>query len=218
MAGEIQAPYQSGKICYFLIRDKNARIWNVDVFETFTTSNYETYGVEASEQGTSGYYTGTFPASAAPGQYNIEMKEQLGIAVDISDPTVSTGEVNWNGSAPIGISDLATSGQLSNALPIRISRGNMITNFPLYLKSAADHVTPFTSGVVSGRVSRDGAIPVPLQSGLVTEVGNGFYKTTLTSGDLNATTVALLFTARSLSGGNADPLPFSFVMQKSLSG
>jgi hypothetical protein len=78
-------------------------------------------------------------------------------------------------------------------------------------------VTPFTSGVVSGQIWRDGATsPSPLQSGAFTEVGNGFYNLqALTSGDLLATTVKLLFSAQGISGGQADVLPMSVVLQRS---
>ena len=113
----------------------------------------------------------------------------------------------------IPLSSLTSSGSLA---AIRITRGKMVQNFPLYMKSATDHVTPMTSGVVSGQISKDGGAFGPLQSGAFTERGLGFYSLqALTSGDLAANTIALLFTATGVSGGVSDPLAMSILTQPS---
>ena len=84
----------------------------------------------------------------------------------------------------------------------------------MYLKSSADHVSPFLSGQCSGQISKDGGAFVPMQSGIFTEIGQGFYKTTLTSGDTLANSLALLFNAVNLSGGQSDPLPMAILTQR----
>lgn len=212
MSAEIQLSYQADKTTYALIRNRTGAIWNGSSFETYVTANYSTYSISLTEQGTvSAFYTGTFPAAIPAGVYSLVAKEQVGGSVAETDPTVGTETYQWNGSATYPLADLATSGQLGVLAPLRIAKGTMVQNFPIYLKSATDHVTPITSGVVSGQVARDGGSFGVLQSGTVTERGLGFYDVTLTSGDLNATYAAkLLFTAT-----GADPVPYGLVMQRS---
>ncbi len=221
MAGELKAlTGRPGRTCYFLILDRNSLIWNGSAFETYATGNYLNYDIAATEVGTNlGLYKATMPASISPGVYDIVMKEQTGVnPVEGDSPVAMQDSLQWGGTATLPLSDMATSGQVSNALPIRIARGVMLQNFPLYLKSAADHITPMVSGIVSGQIARDAGAFGPLQSGNITEVGLGYYNVNLTSGDLNATTVKLVFTGRQVSGGNSDPLPFSFILQRTSGG
>lgn len=217
MSGELQISFQSNKLCYFLIRSRTGTIWNTAnlAFETYATVTYSDYDISGTEQGTSGFYTATFPATITPGIYSIVAKQQLGGSVAESDPTIGMGDYQWNGTVTLPLSDLATSGQLSQVGPIKIYRGQMVQNFLFTLVSSADHISNFTSGIVSGQVSRDGANFGALQSGTVTEVGLGYYKVNLTSGDLLANTIGLLFTGVGVSGGQADQRSFSFVLQRS---
>ena len=91
----------------------------------------------------------------------------------------------------------------------------MIQNFPIYLVSATDHVTPFVSGVISGQISRDGGAFGALQSGAFTEIGLGTYKLqALTSGDILCNTAALVFTGTGISGGTSDPRVFTLLLQR----
>lgn len=220
MAGELQFNYRSAATAYFLIRNRIGQVWNTSggtgAFENYQTTMYTSYAISATEQGSaSAYYTGTFPAAIPPGVYAVTAKNQLGGSPAESDQTIAVGDYQWNGSQTLPMSDLATSGQVSQFAPIRLARGSMIRNFGIYLKSSADHVTPFTSGVVSGQISRDGGSFGPLQSGAFTEIGLGFYNLqALTSGDLLGNTVNLLFTAAGISGGTSDPLPMSIVTQR----
>ncbi len=215
MANEIQFSYQAGRSTYILIRDRTGQIWNGTVFAAYVTANYGTYPVSAVEQGSaSALYAATFPVTIVPGIYGIVAKQQLGGSPAETDPTVAAGDYQWNGAVTLPLSDLATSGQISQFSPIKIYRGEMILNFPFKMVSSLDHVTPFTSGVVSGQISRDGGIFGALQSGLCIEVGMGWYKTTLTSGDLLANTAALTFTAQGISGGQSDPRDFAMILQR----
>lgn len=216
MAGEVQVSFQAGKTLYFLVRNNVGSIWNGSAFAAYATANLSTYAVSMTEQGTaSAYYAGTFPAAIAAGIYAITAKQQLAGSQAESDPTVATGDFQWNGTVVFPLSDLATSGQLGQVGPIRISRGSQILNFPFKMVSSTDHITSFTSGVVSGQIARDGGSFGVLQSGAFTEMGLGWYKVqALTSGDLLANTVALSFSANGISGGTADRRDFSFVLQK----
>jgi hypothetical protein len=126
------------------------------------------------------------------------------------------GDLEWNGTYVTPLSDLATSGQLGQIGPLRIARGTMLQNFQFKLVSSADHLTAFTSGVVSGQIARDGGTTFgPLQSGSFFEIGLGWYGlSALTSGDLLANTAALVITANGISGGTSDQRDFAFVLQR----
>lgn len=221
MAGEVQFNYQALKTTYFLVRSRTSQVWSTSggtgAFESYSTVNYESYVISATEQGTaSAFYAGTMPAAVPPGVYGITAKAQITGDPLETDPTIAGGDLQWNGTVTLPLSDLATSGQLSQIGPIKLARGVMVQNFPIYLKSSVDHVTPFTSGVVSGQIIKDGGnVFTALQSGAFSEVGNGFYNLqALTSGDLSAGSVKLLFTAAGISGGQSDPLPMGIILQK----
>lgn len=213
MSNELQGSYVHGATVYALVRNTVGQIWNTTtgLFETYTTANYSGYAITATEQGTaSAYYLANMPAAPA-GSINALFKAQVGASPAETDSTVDVGSLDWTGSAVATVANIPVSGTLQ---PIQIQRGVMILNYPIYLRSSSDHITPYTSGNVSGQISKDGGSFGPLQSGGFTEVGNGFYNLkALTSGDLAANTISLLFTATGQSGGTSDPLPQSFILQ-----
>lgn len=220
MAGEIQCSYKAAVTLYSVVRSPQSggMVWdNVSgYFTTYNTTLYSNYSVSLTQQGTaSAYYVGNFPTGIAPGTYNVVAKQQLGGSPAEADPTVAQGQLEWNGTRPLPLSDLVTSGQYAQSFPIPIAYGTMVRDFGIYFKSSVDHVTPFTSGVVSGQIVRGSGTWGPLQSGAFVEVGNGFYNLqALTSGDLAATTVKLLFTANGISGLSADPVAMTIVTQR----
>lgn len=220
MANELQAQYQAGVAVYAIIRNRIGQVWSTTAvaFVSYASIDYLNYVISLTEQGTaSGFYAGNFPSAITPGVYSIVAHRRVGTAGNEAetDPSIATGDYQWNGTVTLPLSDLATSGQLGQVSPIRLARGVQIANFPLYFKSSADHVTPLTSGIVSGQIARDGGSFGALQSGAFLETGLGFYTLqALTSGDLLANTVKLLFTANQVSGGPSDPLPMSFVLQR----
>lgn len=218
MANEIQFSFLHGATTYFLVRNKIGQIWNTAglTFESYLTANYMDYSTNATEQGTaSSYYAGTFPSAILPGVYDITAKQQLGGSEAETDPTIAVGDFEWGGTAVVPLSDLATSGQIAQMAPIRLARGTMIRNFPFKLVSAIDHVTPLTSGICSGQISRDGGAFGALQSGAFNETGLGWYTIqALTSGDLLANTASLSISAVSVSGGNADRRDMAFILQR----
>lgn len=217
MANELQISYGiSGKTLYAVVRNSISQPWRTDtnVFEAYNSANWSKYAISLTEQGVNGYYAGTFPAAIAQGTFAVTAYQQIGGTPAENDPRAGAGNYEWNGTAVAPLSDTATSGLIGQSLPLRLARGNMILNFPLYMRSASDHVSAFTSGVISGQISRDGGAFGALQSGLFSEVGLGIYKTTLTSGDLLCNTAGLVFTGVGISGGNADPLAMSFILQR----
>lgn len=220
MSSEIQASYAAGRTVYAQIRNRVGLIWStsggVGGFEGYLSANVADYAISMGQQGSaSAYYVGNWPTAMPAGVYNVVAKEQITASPLESDPTFAQGTEQWNGSALFPLSDLATSGQLGILAPLRLARGTMVRNFPFPMVSSADHVTPLTSGVISGQISRDGAAFTALQSGAFTEIGQGFYSLqALTSGDLLCDTAALLFTGAGISGGAADPRRFTLVTQR----
>lgn len=219
MAAELQVVNNSGTATYALVRNAVGQIWNGVAFEAYVTANYANYPINLTEQGSaSGYFTGSFPSTTA-GVYGIVYKTRAGGSPAESDATIAIEDAfQWSGIAVVANSDAATSGQVGMFLPQRIFRGQMLQNFPFSMVSSADHVTPFTSGIISGQISRDGGAFGPLQSGTAVagygEVGLGMYKVSLTSGDLNCNTAALVFQGTGISGGSADQRSFTLVMNR----
>lgn len=217
MSGEIQASYEASRTLDAIVRDRNGRPYSssgAGGFGTYTTFEYPEYAIAMTEQGTaSAFYTGDFPAVAA-GVYSVCVKARAGASPAETDPTVAQGDLHWDGSNAVGLSELATSGQVSRFAPQRVARGTMLQNFPFKMVSSADHVTPFVSGVISGQISRDGGAFGPLQSGAFSETGHGWYRVTLTSGDLLADTAALVFTGAGISGGQADQRDLGLILQR----
>jgi hypothetical protein len=217
MANEVIFRFRTGQTCGFLVFNRNGQVWRTDtnVFENYASANYANYPTSAVGQGTSSpYYVGNFPSAIPAGVYSISAFQQIGGSPAETDPVVATGDFQWNGTAEFPLSDLCTSGQAALISPVKVYRGEQILHFPFKMVSSADHITPFVSGVVSGQVSRDGGAFGALQSGAFTEIGLGWYQTTLTSGDLLGNTVALVFTANGISGGQADQRDFGFILQK----
>lgn len=221
MSGEVQfiSPV-AGATCYFLLRNSTSQIWNssgAGAFEAYATANYSSYTIAATQQGTaSSFYAGTFPtAITTPGVYSIVAKKQDGGSAVETDTSIANGDIQWNGTATLPLSNLATSGQVSQVGPVKMTRGAMVQNFPFYLVSSVDHITPLTSGVVSGQIARDNGSFGALQSGAFTEIGLGAYRVDLTSGDLLCNTATLRFSATGVSGGASDPRVFTLVLQRS---
>lgn len=216
MSREIGIAYTTQATVYFNVTN-SGMYWNAasGTFNAFQSGQEANTGINVTEDGNTGIYWGDFPSAITPGQYGIIGRQQLGGSRSDFDRNLGTQNYEWNGQKTLPRSDLATSGQLGILAPIRIFRGQMVQNFPFKMVSAADHVTPFVSGVVSGQISRDGAAFGPLQSGLILETGLGWYRVNLTSGDLLANSVALVLTGVGISGGASDQRDFGILLQKS---
>jgi len=188
-------------------------------FQTYATANYAGYKVSLAEQGNnSAYFVGDFPSAiTSAGVYCIDVREQAGGSPAETDAPIGGGDIQWDGSDVRDLSQSVTSGQFARALPPRPTRSRNIDNFMFRLVSPADNRTPFLSGTISGVISKDGGSFGSLASGGAAgagfnEVGQGWYKANLTSGDLNANTAALQFVGE-LSGNFSAVAAFSFVLQ-----
>ena len=224
MANEIMVGYgRTGRTLYAIIRNQTSGyVWNTSggtgAYEAFASGNWGVYDVGLTEQGVAGFYQGNVPAAGAAGVLGVVAHDQAGADPAQTDPVAATGDVQWGGTAVVPHSDLATSGQVGNIAPLPIAHGVAVSGMMVKLVSSADHVTPFTSGVVSGQISRNGGAFGALQSGLAvaayTERGFGFYSLNLTSGDLAGRVIALHVAAVGISGGTSDPVDLVFVTQK----
>lgn len=99
MAGIIDVAGQTGRTIYFVIRNSSGQVWNGSAFEAFNPSNWATYDVAATEQGTSGYYSATFPGGIMAGKYSIVAHRQVGGSPATTDPVFGVGIYYWTGSA-----------------------------------------------------------------------------------------------------------------------
>lgn len=221
MAREIQIAHgYTGRTLYASIANVTSGFfWNQSggtsgAFEAFTSGNWARYAVSLTELGVTGRYHGNFPSVVGAGVYGVEARNQAGADPAQTDGTVGSETFQWDGSVVVPQANLATSGQIGQLAPMRIARGVALSGFPFKMVSAADHVTPFTSGVVSGQISRNGGSFGALQSGTITETGLGWFRCNLTSGDLAGDTVALVFTAVGISGGSADQRDFALITQR----
>lgn len=207
----------AGATVYAFIRNSVAQVANLTTlaFESYNAANYDDYVVSLTYQGNgSKYFTGDMPSWIGAGVYNMQAMLQAGGSPATTDVVIGVGDIQWNGSATLPLSSLATSGQVAQFAPMRVARGTMVPFFYFNLVSSSDHVTPFTSGVCSGQISRDNGTFGPLQSGAFTEKGNGWYTTNFTSGDLLCNTAAIMFTATGVSGGTSDARNFSLITQR----
>ena len=217
MAGEIACDTQTGLTLYANLRNRTSGyVWNGSTMEAYNAAsgNQSSYALLMSEQGAGGHYTAAAPSALPAGSYDATVKRRINAFYAESDSLVANGQLEWDTSVAVPLSNLATSGVLAQLAPLRIARGTQILNFPIYFRSSSDHITAFTSGTVSGQVSRDGGSFGALQSGAFVETGLGYYRTTLTSGDLAGNTISLVFNAVGISGGSADVVPIAFVTQR----
>lgn len=229
MAGELQIGYRSGAslVCVVFSADSGGLAWRSQIapaafipFQSGVLTDFAFPPLNMSNQG-GVYYYADMPQDIPTGAYNVVVYD-LGLGNTSINPGQGTGRIEWTGNSGSrfipSYSNLVTSGLFTNAFPTQLSRSFAVRNFPIYLKSAEDHVAPFTSGIVSGQIAHNSGLFTALQSGQVVEVGNGFYNVmALTSGDLDAETAKMLFVARGISGGWSDPLAYSLVLQRNAS-
>lgn len=100
MAGELQAPYLTGRTVYAVVRNAVGEAWNTDseAFEAYQTANYADYAIALTEQGTAGQvYAGDMPAAAA-GVYGVTVHDQAGGSPAEGDLVVGAGSVEWDGT------------------------------------------------------------------------------------------------------------------------
>lgn len=105
MAGKIQVQYDvAGLNLYAQIRNYIGQIWDGDSFETYVTANIGDYDIALAEQGTaSRYYAVDFPTAILAGLYFIVILQRVGSSPAETDPPISGGSINWDGTDIIGL-------------------------------------------------------------------------------------------------------------------
>lgn len=78
--------------------------------------------------------------------------------------------------------------------PAGIPKNVALSNFAFFMVDATDLKTPETGLTVTAQISKDGGAFAGV-SDTVEEIGNGFYKVDFAQGEMNATVIALRFTA-----------------------
>lgn len=114
----------------------------------------------------------------------------------------AAGAIGADGSGLVeagGTGDQFT--EITDDLPVRVTRNVAISNFPLFMVDATDFATPETGLTVSGSVSKDGG-SFSVLSNSVTEIANGWYKVNITAAEMNADVVLLRFTATGAADRN----------------
>lgn len=94
MAAIVEVVSQSGQTLYFTVHDSSGNLWNGSAFEAFSSANWATYVIAFTEQGTSGYYKGSFPAGIAAGKYTCVFYPTS----VYGDITVGNSSIYWNGT------------------------------------------------------------------------------------------------------------------------
>lgn len=130
MASEIQLAYGvSGRFFYAVVRSTQGEVWNVSFsqLEAYNGSNWPDYAVPLTEQGTSGYYVGDFPAFlVVAGVYAVEVRSRSSALAtpNLADPLVGTGSIEWSGTAVVPLSSRSSSAELANAILMGNDYGN----------------------------------------------------------------------------------------------
>jgi hypothetical protein len=128
MANEIQLAYgTTGRTLYAVVRTTVGTVWNGAAFVAFNAPDWADYDVAMTEQGASGYYTGTFPVVAA-GTYNVEVRDRSGDSPAVTDPVAGGGDVNWNGTAVQSLSTVAFADGALTALSISDGGANRLAD------------------------------------------------------------------------------------------
>lgn len=161
MANELQIPWTTGSTVYFLLRNSVGQVWNGSSFVAYNSADYADYDIPATEQGTSGYFVGDMPAVTA-GVYYIVSKQQLGGSPAETDFNIGTGQIQWNGTVTLPLSNIAASG-----VPVNTVSGQFaIANSGLFV------TVPIAT--ISGNISNSGifaAVPIATISGVIPASG-----------------------------------------------
>ena len=89
----------SGQWIYATVHDKAAKLANGVSTEIFNSSNWSTYAIALSEQGTTGYYSATFPVYLAAGKYTLTFYQaNNGSSAVYGDPNIGSGGIYFDGT------------------------------------------------------------------------------------------------------------------------
>ena len=122
MANEIVIHYLTGETVYAHLFNSIGQVWNGAAFEAPQDANWVDYALAMTEAGTTGYYRGSMPAVDA-GAYSFVVFVEEAIFIlfggagggTIDDVSIGQSSIQWDGSAEIPLSDLATAVALATA-------------------------------------------------------------------------------------------------------
>lgn len=99
MANEIAWPHTTAANLYVVLRNSVNQVYNGSIFVAYNTSNIGDYDIPMTEQGTaSGFYVASMPSVAA-GVYGVVVYLRAGGSPAEGDRPLSTGEIEWSGTA-----------------------------------------------------------------------------------------------------------------------
>lgn len=146
MTARIEQPFATGYTLYAIIKNSSGSYWNGSSFESFNGSNWTTYDVALSEDGTCGLYGVSFPAVGA-GKYSVFVFRQKGgspaqsdappvggasFVLDSSSNEVSTpttasiADAVWDEAISSGVHDTAgTAGERLQAIDDKLPSGTI---------------------------------------------------------------------------------------------
>lgn len=97
----IRAAQLTGLTLYAHIVNTDGERWNGATFEAYNAANYANYDTALTEQGASGVYSATFPATIEAGTYNFIFYRQTGGSPAEGDLIAGAGSINWDGTEEV---------------------------------------------------------------------------------------------------------------------
>lgn len=113
MANELVIHYPTGSTLYALLFDATGQVWNGSAFVAPGSASWTDYDIAMTEVATStGIYRASMPAVAA-GTYGWVVRKRAGASPAVSDIAVGSGRIEWNGTAEVSLTTLATAADLA---------------------------------------------------------------------------------------------------------
>jgi hypothetical protein len=143
---------QTGVEIYAVIRDEDDKVWDGTSFVTFDISDKDDYDVSLTEQGSTGYYSASFPSSIESGRYHITYHQRLVSGeVDLTTPDdVVHQEIKvWDGTTIVN--DLVTQASITDICNMALSHlaiSKEISNFETDTNQEAKACRRFFTPVV----------------------------------------------------------------------
>lgn len=98
MAAITELITQSGQTVYCTVHASDGKLANGVSTEVYNGSNWATYVIALTEQGTTGYYLGTFPSYLSAGKYTIVFYQKPGGSEAVGDPVIGSGQMYFDGT------------------------------------------------------------------------------------------------------------------------
>jgi hypothetical protein len=170
MAGELQiGGLTTGWAAYAVVRSATGTVWNGTAFEAFNAANWATYDIALTEQGSTGYYVGTFPTVAA-GVYAVEVRRQTGgspAAAVATDPYLGGGDAEWDGTVLRGAGNVNLAAWAGSA-PAALNGDNYLQVSVRQVGGENATASAAVDFSLIGTVTTDGITAASLATGAIT--------------------------------------------------